>query len=49
MASDNHKDIPEDPKRAYEQGYQDGLQDGYLKGFKAVVNLIMRVLTEIKP
>lgn len=49
MTSDNHKNIPEDPKRAYEQGYHDGLQDGYLKGFKAVVNLIMRVLTEIKP
>ena len=43
MTSDDYKDIPEDPKRAYKQGYQDGLQDGYLKGFKAVVNLITRV------
>ena len=49
MTNDGHKDMPEDPKRAYEEGYHDGLQDGYLKGFKAVANLITRALMEIKP
>ena len=49
MTSDDHKDIPEEPKRAYDQGRKDGFDEGYVSGTRAVIKLLLRFLEEIKP
>lgn len=49
MTNDGHKDMPEDPKRAYEEGYKSGYDKGYATGINAVINLLLRFLEEIKP